>query len=104
MAHHPTTDAIHAGEGARPDAAPLTTPIYATSTFTFESAAELEAFQQGHSGRYIYSRYANPTVQAAEAKLAALEGATAALVTSSGMAAKIGRAACRDRGERAARG
>jgi cystathionine beta-lyase/cystathionine gamma-synthase len=87
MAHHPTTDAIHAGDGARPDAAPLTTPIYATSTFTFESAAELEAFQRGHSGRYIYSRYANPTVQAAEAKLAALDGAAAALVTSSGMAA-----------------
>ena len=41
----------------------------------------------GTSTTYIYSRYANPTVQAVEAKLAALEGAEAALVTSSGMAA-----------------
>ena len=87
MSHHPTTDAIHAGDGARLDATPLTTPIYATSTFVFDSAADLEAYQEGRSGKYIYSRYANPTVQAAEAKIAALEGAEAALVTSSGMAA-----------------
>lgn len=87
MKHHPTTDVIHAGEGAHPEAAPLTVPIYATTTFLFENAAELEAYQAGKSGKYIYSRYANPTVQAAEQKLAALEGADEALVTSSGMAA-----------------
>jgi len=84
---HPITRAIHAGDGASDDAAPLTTPIYATSTFLFANAAELEEHQKGRGGRYIYSRYANPTVQAVEQKLAALEGAEAALVTSSGMAA-----------------
>jgi cystathionine beta-lyase/cystathionine gamma-synthase len=87
MAKHPSTDAIHAGEGARADATPLTTPIYATSTFVFENAAELGAYQQGRNDKYIYSRYANPTVQAVEQKLAVLEGGGAALVTSSGMAA-----------------
>ena len=85
--HHPDTDLIHAGEGAAPSATPVTTPIYATSTFEFGSAAELEAYQQGRSTSYIYSRYANPTVQAVEAKLAAAEGGEAALVLSSGMAA-----------------
>jgi cystathionine beta-lyase/cystathionine gamma-synthase len=83
---HADTEVIHRGEGARAGVAPLTTPIYATSTFVFANAAELEAYQQGRGG-YIYSRYANPTVEAAEAKLAVLEGAEAALVTSSGMAA-----------------
>jgi cystathionine beta-lyase/cystathionine gamma-synthase len=85
--HRQDTDVIHAGEGAVSSAAPITTPIYATSTFTFPSAAALEAFQRGDSDRYIYSRYANPTVQAVEAKIAAAEGGDAALVVSSGMAA-----------------
>ena len=87
MSRHPETEALHAGEGALPDATPLTRPIYATSTFVFATAAELEAYQRGSTGKYLYSRYANPSVQGAEEKLAALEGAEAALVTSSGMAA-----------------
>jgi cystathionine beta-lyase/cystathionine gamma-synthase len=85
--HRPDTDVIHRAEGAHPDATPLTTPIYATSTFLFANAAELEAYQQGKGRKYIYSRYANPSVQAVEEKLAALEGGERAIVTSSGMAA-----------------
>src|SRR5262245_27118146 len=84
---HSETEILHVGEGAKPSATPLTRPIYATATFVFASAAELEAFQEGKNEKYIYSRYANPSVQAVEEKLAALEGAEAALVTSSGMAA-----------------
>ncbi len=87
MTLHPDTTVLHTGEGPQEGAVPLTRPIYATSTFVFASAAELEAYQQGRSKTYIYSRYANPSVQAVEEKLAALEGAEAALVTSSGMAA-----------------
>ena len=87
MARHPETEVLHRAEGARAGAAPLTTPIYNTSTFVFKTAAELEAYQRGGTDTYIYSRYANPTVQAAEEKLAVLEGADAALVTASGMAA-----------------
>ena len=87
MAHRRETDVIHAGDGARPDATPLTTPVYATTTFVFANAAELEAYQEGKGHQYIYSRYANPSVQAVEEKLALLEGAERAMVTSSGMAA-----------------
>jgi cystathionine beta-lyase/cystathionine gamma-synthase len=87
MANRAETEVLHRGEGAHTDARPLTTPIYSSSTFVFESAAEMEAYQRGASKKYLYSRYANPTVQAVEEKLCVLEGAEAALVTSSGMAA-----------------
>ncbi len=87
MAHRPETEILHRAEGARAGAEPLTTPIYQTSTFVFANAAEMEAYQQGRSDKYIYSRYANPSVQAVEEKLAVAEGGEAALVTSSGMAA-----------------
>ena len=81
------TDIIHAGEGLPVAATPVTTPIYSATTFVFPSAAELERFQQGDSDHYIYTRYANPTVQAVEAKIAAAEGGEAAMITGSGMAA-----------------
>ena len=84
---HHDTEVLHAGEGERAAATPLLTPVYTATTFVFANAAELEAFQQGRNDRYIYSRYSNPTVETAEAKLARLEGAEAALVTSSGQAA-----------------
>ena len=87
MALHPDTEVLHVGEGAPEGATPLTRPIYATSTFVFASAAELEAYQRGGSNKYIYTRYANPSVQAVEEKLAKCEAGEAALVTSSGMAA-----------------
>jgi len=63
------------------------TPIYETTTFIFESAAEVLAFNEGRSAKYLYSRYGNPTVVSAERKIAALDRAEAALVFSSGMAA-----------------
>lgn len=87
MAHKPATDAIHLGEGADPAANPLTLPIYETTTYVFKKAADLLAYQQGKSEEYIYSRYANPTVAGVEKKLAAIEGAEAAILLSSGMAA-----------------
>jgi cystathionine beta-lyase/cystathionine gamma-synthase len=81
------TDIIHAGEGVPAAATPITTPIYSATTFAFPSAAELERFQQGDSDHFLYTRYANPTVQGVEAKIAAAEGGEAALITGSGMAA-----------------
>jgi cystathionine beta-lyase/cystathionine gamma-synthase len=81
------TDAIHRAEGASESAEPLTTPIYETTTFVFESADEVRQYNEGTSQKFLYSRYANPTVTAVERKLAALEGAEAALVLSSGQAA-----------------
>jgi cystathionine beta-lyase/cystathionine gamma-synthase len=81
------TELIHRGEGASLSARPLTTPIYDTTTFVFESAEEVRQYAEGRSDRYLYSRYSNPTVAAVEARLAALEGAEAALAFGSGMAA-----------------
>jgi cystathionine beta-lyase/cystathionine gamma-synthase len=83
----PATDLIHHGDGVSHDAEPLTTPIYETTTFLFRNAEEVRAYNQGKSAKYLYSRYANPTVVPVERKIAALEGAEAALVLSSGQAA-----------------
>jgi cystathionine beta-lyase/cystathionine gamma-synthase len=83
----PATRLIHVAEGLSDDAAPLTTPIYETTTFVFESAQEVLDYNEGRSAKFLYSRYANPTVLAVEEKIAALEGADSALVFSSGQAA-----------------
>jgi len=78
---------IHVAEGISDHAAPLTTPIYETTTFVFENAKEVRDYNEGRSPKFLYSRYANPTVMAVEQKIAALEGAERALVLSSGQAA-----------------
>ncbi len=52
----------------------VATPIYQTSTFAFENTEQVAAFARGESDRYQYTRYGNPTIEAAEEKLAALEG------------------------------
>ena len=83
----PATELIHAGETDRGDAVPLTTPIYETSTFVFENAAEVLACNEGRSSKYLYSRYANPTIVSVEQKLAVLDRAESALVFSSGQGA-----------------
>lgn len=83
----PATELIHHAEGASRHAEPLTTPIYETTTFLFQNAEEVRAYNLGKSSKYLYSRYANPTVTPVEQKIAALEGAEAALVLSSGQAA-----------------
>jgi cystathionine beta-lyase/cystathionine gamma-synthase len=82
----PATRLIHSPNPSS-DVHPLVAPIYETTTFVFENAAEVVAFNEGRSSKYLYSRYGNPTVVSVEAKLAALDGADAALLFSSGMAA-----------------
>ena len=81
------TELIHAGEDDRAIAAPLTTPIYETSTFVFENAQEVVDYNDGKSNKYLYSRYDNPTVVSVERKIAALDRAEAALLFSSGQGA-----------------
>ena len=83
----PATELIHAGQSELGDIVPLTTPIYETSTFVFENAEEVLAFNEGRSSKYLYSRYANPTIVSVEQKLAALDQTERALLFSSGMAA-----------------
>jgi cystathionine beta-lyase/cystathionine gamma-synthase len=82
----PATELIR-GEGLNRNAEPLTTPIYETTTFIFENAEEVRAYNEGKSSKFLYTRYANPTITPVEEKIAALEGAEAALVLSSGQAA-----------------
>lgn len=65
----------------------VTVPIYQSSTFVFESAAEGAARFAGQEPGFIYSRLGNPTCLALEETLAQLEGGVAGLATSSGMAA-----------------
>ena len=81
------TLAIHAGETSHGVSGPVATPVIRSSTFTFSSTAEMKRWAEGKSSVYIYTRYGNPTLAVAEAKLAALEGAEAAVVAASGMAA-----------------
>jgi cystathionine beta-lyase/cystathionine gamma-synthase len=83
----PATEIIHGSTGGNPDAHPLTTPIYETTTFVFENAGEVRAFNEGTSKKFLYSRYGNPTTAAVERTIAKVEGAESALLLSSGMAA-----------------
>jgi cystathionine beta-lyase/cystathionine gamma-synthase len=85
------TRAIHAGERPDPTTRAHNTPIYATATFAFDTAAEKEdAVDRAMAWdptAYFYSRTANPTNRALEEKIASLEGAEDAVVSASGMAA-----------------
>ena len=62
-------------------------PIFLTSSFVYENAAEAAAKFSGAEPGNIYSRFTNPTVAMFEKRLAALEGAERAVATSTGMAA-----------------
>ena len=79
------TRAVHGRRHAT--AGPVTTPVVQSSTFAFESSAEMHRYLEGGDDLYLYTRYANPTVRALEEDLAALEEGEAALALSSGMAA-----------------
>jgi cystathionine beta-lyase/cystathionine gamma-synthase len=80
-----STTLIHRGE--RQPGGALTTPIFETTTFVFDSAEAVEQYNAGKSSRFLYSRYENPTIVSTEEKLAAADGAEAALAFGSGMAA-----------------
>jgi len=82
----PQTRIIH-GDGQPDSVGSLTTPIYETTTYLFDTAAEVKQYAEGGSSKFLYSRYGNPTVQAVERTIAALEGAEAALLLSSGQSA-----------------
>ena len=83
----PETLCVHAGEEHHGTNDSLTTEISQGSVFVVPNTNELRKYAEGDSKAYLYSRYANPTVAVAERKIAALEGAESAVVTSSGMAA-----------------
>jgi O-acetylhomoserine (thiol)-lyase len=82
------TLAIHAGQ--IPDAATgaRALPIYQTTSFVFDSADHAASLFNLQTFGNVYSRLSNPTVAALEERVAALEGARAAVASSSGMAAE----------------
>lgn len=80
------TKLIHAGE-IDDQFGSATPPIYQTSTFSFKSAEEGAKCFAGESNGYIYTRINNPTIDALERQLAALENGFGGIAVSSGMAA-----------------
>ncbi|MBN1231622.1 MAG: aminotransferase class I/II-fold pyridoxal phosphate-dependent enzyme [Anaerolineales bacterium] len=87
-----STASVHAGtQKSRPNHA-LVDPIFQTSNFTFEDTKEvcdfMTARENGKSnGRQEYARYGNPTVLAAEKRIACLENGEEAVIFASGMTA-----------------
>ncbi len=80
--------AVHAGERPIPrDFVPIATPIYASSSFVYDDLDQMDAALGGAEGVFVYSRYGNPTIEAMEHAVAALEEQEAALGLGSGMAA-----------------
>lgn len=82
----PNTQAIRAGQ-VRTQEQEHSEPIFASSSFVFESAAEAAGRFSGDAPGNIYSRFTNPTVRAFEQRLAAMEGAERCVATASGMSA-----------------
>jgi len=80
------TRAVRAGQ-VRTHEGEHNDPIFTTSSFVFESAAQAAArFAETEPGN-VYSRFTNPTVRAFEERLAAMEGARHGVATGSGMGA-----------------
>ncbi len=80
------TKIIHAGQHIDPTTGAVATPIYQTSTFAFRDADHGAACFGGERG-FKYTRLGNPTTEALEDNIAALEGGCGGLGAASGMAA-----------------
>ncbi|MFD1805866.1 O-acetylhomoserine aminocarboxypropyltransferase/cysteine synthase family protein [Pasteurella oralis] len=80
------TKCLHAGYTPK-NGEPRVHPIVQSTTFTYDSAEEIGKLFDLKASGYFYSRLSNPTTNAAEEKLAALEGGVAAMCTASGQAA-----------------
>jgi len=83
-----STGCVHAGAGSTETSGSITTPIVHSAPFTFQTTRDLVDYLDGRTERTQpeYGRMGNPTVAAAEKRLAALEGAEMALLSASGMA------------------
>lgn len=66
---------------------PLTPPIHLANVYTFDDLEQVDAVWEGRRSGYVYGRFGSPNHTMLEEALAGLEGAEAAVVTSSGMGA-----------------
>jgi cystathionine gamma-synthase len=81
------TVAVRGGEQRKNGHDAVTVPIVCTATYAFNDTQEIRDHFEGRVEREEYGRYGNPTVRAAERKLAALEAAEDAILFDSGMSA-----------------
>ncbi|MDE6735153.1 MAG: O-acetylhomoserine aminocarboxypropyltransferase/cysteine synthase [Desulfovibrio sp.] len=80
------TKCLHAGYSPK-NGEPRVVPIVQSTTYVYDSTAEVARLFDLEQAGFFYSRIGNPTVDAVEQKIAALEGGVGALCTSSGQAA-----------------
>src|SRR5215216_3914457 len=86
--HDIATKLVHSGERqAPPDAKPISTPIYASATFTYDSMQEIDQVFSGEKQGFIYTRYGNPTTAALEEAVREVEEGATACAYATGMAA-----------------
>jgi len=85
-ARRPQTEAVRGGL-ERSHFHETSEAIYMNSGYVYDSAEEAEAAFKGDVDRYVYSRYANPTVSMFEERLRLIEGAEGCMATASGMSA-----------------
>ena len=83
----PQTIAIHAGESPDPVNGASAPALHMSSTFVVDAPAGFSAHDLGPDSPFLYARWDNPTVKMLETKIAALDGAEAAIALASGMAA-----------------
>lgn len=81
------TKCLHAGYTPE-NGGPGTVPIVQSTTYRFDSTEHVAALFDMPT-EFMYSRFANPTCDAVEKKIAALEGGSGAMLTSSGQAASL---------------
>lgn len=86
--YRPDTTCIHAGYTPG-NGEPRVLPIVQSTTYTYDSSKEMGDLFDLKADGFFYTRLGNPTLDAVEKKLAALEGGVGALVTSSGQAATM---------------
>ena len=82
------TKCLHAGYTPK-NSEPRVVPIVQSTTYVYDTTAEVAAVFDDPTKSLIYSRFANPTVMAVEEKIAELEGGVGAMCTSSGQAASL---------------
>ena len=84
----PETKCLHSGYTPK-NGEPRVLPIVQSTTYVYDSAAEVAAIFDDPTKGLCYSRFANPTVMAVEEKIADLEGGVGAMCTASGQAATL---------------
>ncbi len=85
--NHMYTQAVHAGERPDPTTGDSLAPIHMATTFYLGTAEEGAALFTDEREGFVYNRWGSPNQLMLEEKVAALEGAPAALATATGMAA-----------------